>query len=393
MGFGYPALVVDTSGSVTSIVVVLGPNHWLAASSPSGRSQASDLLPMGSRLLEEAGIEWGALRGLAVVHGPGSFTGLRIGVGFVQGLATALGLRVMLISAFEAVARWFVETRGIRSDAVLEVLFDARLGESYRALVQWRPSHRGLQLVGDPAVLVASQPIDGVERVQAPSQSELVSPFAACPSACSLAGWAAAVMGDRMAANDSTLHVVDVAHAQPLYVRERVAQTIEERQSESAMRMRPMQHNDLASIMVIENQAYPHPWTTGNFKDSLAAGYVGEVLVDQGVMVGYLVWMRVVDEAHLLNFTIAPARHRRGLGQWMLMKWMDGLRTLGIERVLLEVRPSNRAALRLYQRNGFDEIGMRKGYYPDNDGQREDALVLARGVSGIANRESAECTA
>ena len=74
------------------------------------------------------------------------------------------------------------------------------------------------------------------------------------------------------------------------------------------------------------------------------------------------------------------------------MKWMDGLRSLGIERVLLEVRPSNRAALRLYQRNGFDEIGMRKGYYPDSEGQREDALVLARGVS-LPNRESAECAA
>lgn len=393
MGLGYPALVVDTSGSVTSLVLVIGPKDWLAASSPSGRSQASDLLPMGGRLLDEAGIEWRSLRGLAVVHGPGSFTGLRIGVGFVQGLATALGLRVMLISAFEAVARWFVDTRGIHTDAVLEVLFDARLGESYRALVQWRPGQRSLQLVGDPAVVIAGQAIEGVERVQAPSHSELQSPKAACPSACSLAGWAAAVMGDRIAGADASLHLVDVAHAQPLYVRERVAQTIEERQSESAMRMRPMQLSDLASIMVIENQAYPHPWTTGNFKDSLAAGYVGEVLVDQGVMVGYLVWMQVVDEAHLLNFTIAPARHRRGLGQWMLMRWMAGLRALGIDRVLLEVRPSNRAALRLYQRNGFDEIGMRKGYYPDSDGQREDALVLARGVSGLASRESAECAA
>jgi len=110
-------------------------------------------------------------------------------------------------------------------------------------------------------------------------------------------------------------------------------------------------------------------------------------------MVGYLVWMRVVDEAHLLNFTIAPARHRRGLGQWMLMKWMDGLRALGVERVLLEVRPSNRAALRLYQRNGFGEIGMRKGYYPDSEGEREDALVLARGVRGVPHRESVECPA
>jgi len=393
MGFGHPALVVDTSGSVTSLVLVTGPGQWLAASSASGRSQASDLLPMGSRLLEEAGIEWGALRGLAVVHGPGSFTGLRIGVGFVQGLATALGLRVMLISAFEAVARWFVERRGIRSDAVLEVLFDARLGESYRALVQWRPSQRSLQLVGDPAVVVASQPIDGVERVEAPDHTEFQSPLTTCPNACSLAGWAATVMVDRMAGTNASRHLVDVAHAQPLYVRERVAQTIEERQSESAMCLRPMQLNDLASIMVIENQAYPHPWTTGNFKDSLAAGYVGEVLVDQGVMVGYLVWMRVVDEAHLLNFTIAPARHRRGLGQWMLMKWMDGLRALGVERVLLEVRPSNRAALRLYQRNGFGEIGMRKGYYPDSEGQREDALVLARGVRGVPHRESVECAA
>ena len=147
------------------------------------------------------------------------------------------------------------------------------------------------------------------------------------------------------------------------------------------LQLQPLSSHDLASVMVIENQAYAFPWTSGNFRDALAAGYTALKLVDQGAMVGYCVYMRVLEEAHLLNFTIAPPRQRRGLGQAFLERLLARVADEGAASMLLEVRPSNDAGIRLYARNGFAEIGRRKGYYPAEKGSREDALLMQRALS------------
>ena len=86
--------------------------------------------------------------------------------------------------------------------------------------------------------------------------------------------------------------------------------------------------------------------------------------------------MMALDEAHLLNVSVASTHQRRGLGLYLLDKVAACARGLGAESVLLEVRPSNRRALDVYQRYGFANIGRRKAYYPAHDGQREDAIVM-----------------
>jgi ribosomal-protein-alanine N-acetyltransferase len=171
----------------------------------------------------------------------------------------------------------------------------------------------------------------------------------------------------------------------PLYVREKVAQTISERLVTPDLVWSPMRLNDLASVMVIENQAYPFPWTSGNFTDSLTAGYEMSVLKEQNVMVGYLVWMAVVDEVHLLNIALSPARQGRGLGLWMMRYFITQARARGFSKILLEVRPSNHGAIRLYRFLGFQKIGQRKGYYPqsaDSSKEREDAIVMQLALTG-----------
>jgi ribosomal-protein-alanine N-acetyltransferase len=105
-------------------------------------------------------------------------------------------------------------------------------------------------------------------------------------------------------------------------------------------------------------------------------------------MVGYLVCMRVLDECHLLNFTISPARQRRGAGQFMLDQLFKKLFAEKVAVVMLEVRPSNPAAIRLYERNGFQRVGLRKDYYPTSRGEavREDAVLMNRSLlSGSAS--------
>ena len=138
----------------------------------------------------------------------------------------------------------------------------------------------------------------------------------------------------------------------------------------------PMVVADLDEVMAIEEAVYPHPWTRGNFVDSLASGYSAWTLRDGAELAGYFLLMEVVDEAHLLNVSVAAGRQRQGLGRYLLDKVAACARGLGASSILLEVRPSNERALAVYLRYGFIEIGRRKNYYPAHHGLREEAIVM-----------------
>lgn len=138
----------------------------------------------------------------------------------------------------------------------------------------------------------------------------------------------------------------------------------------------PMVVADLDEVYTIEQAVYPHPWSRGNFVDSLAAGYSAWTLRDGDALIGYFLLMAVLDEAHLLNVSVASARQRQGLGRILLDKVAACARGLGAQSVLLEVRPSNSRALAVYARYGYVEIGRRKNYYPAHDGLREEAIVM-----------------
>ena len=138
----------------------------------------------------------------------------------------------------------------------------------------------------------------------------------------------------------------------------------------------PMTETDLDAVAAAEKEIYPFPWTRGNFTDALQAGYSAWVLRDAaGRVAAYSVMMMALDEAHLLNLSVERRAQRTGLG-WRTLDWMaEVARGYGGRTMLLEVRPSNQVALRLYERYGFERIGVRRGYYPA-DGGREDAVVM-----------------
>jgi ribosomal-protein-alanine N-acetyltransferase len=137
-----------------------------------------------------------------------------------------------------------------------------------------------------------------------------------------------------------------------------------------------MREADLNEVMPIENAIYTHPWTRGNFADSLHSGYTCRTWRLGGMLVGYFVVSAGAGEAHLLNLSIAAAFQRSGHGSALLREAAGLARLLGADKLLLEVRPSNHGAQALYRRFGFRRIGVRRGYYPAHSG-REDALVLA----------------
>ena len=147
---------------------------------------------------------------------------------------------------------------------------------------------------------------------------------------------------------------------------------------------RAMTIRDIDAVQAIEACAYGFPWTRGNFIDSLAAGYLAEVLLDEGAIVAYFVAMAGVDELHLLNITVAPPQQGQGLGSLLLEAVQDHGRSRGLATLLLEVRQSNRRALALYLRRGFAEVGLRRAYYPALQG-REDAVVMSQALVGGAH--------
>lgn len=142
-----------------------------------------------------------------------------------------------------------------------------------------------------------------------------------------------------------------------------------------AFSFRPMNKQDVATIMPIERALYAYPWTPGNFSDSLNAGYSCWMLEFGSITVGYAVLMLAAGEAHVLNIAIAQDWQRQGLGRRLMQYLIKVAREYRAEMMFLEVRPSNLSARRLYEDIGFNEIATRRAYYPAHDG-REDALLM-----------------
>jgi [ribosomal protein S18]-alanine N-acetyltransferase len=141
------------------------------------------------------------------------------------------------------------------------------------------------------------------------------------------------------------------------------------------IRLRQMTHADLPAVMSIETTNYDFPWSEDIFVDCFKAGYRCWVCEAQGKILGYCLMSLAVGEAHILNVSVAPDEQGQGIGRKMMESLIDYARGRA-ETIFLEVRPSNPVAIALYEDLGFNEIGIRKDYYPAKSG-REDALMLA----------------
>ncbi|HKA46172.1 MAG TPA: ribosomal protein S18-alanine N-acetyltransferase [Burkholderiales bacterium] len=140
-------------------------------------------------------------------------------------------------------------------------------------------------------------------------------------------------------------------------------------------RYRRMTAHDIDVVIAIEQSIYPHPWTRGNFTDSLAAGYHCWIVERGAEIAGYSVVAVAAQEAHLLNLSVAAPWQRQGLGRELLAFVVKLARDYAALKLFLEVRPSNIAARALYATAGFSELAVRRGYYPAEE-TREDAIVL-----------------
>jgi [ribosomal protein S18]-alanine N-acetyltransferase len=148
--------------------------------------------------------------------------------------------------------------------------------------------------------------------------------------------------------------------------------------------IRSMRGNDVAEVVAIERASYQFPWSEGIFRDCLRVGYVCRVVTVARQVMAYGVMSFGAGEAHILNLCVSEMYRCRGVGRRLLGSLIERAAAAGMADAFLEVRPSNTAAIRLYLALGFEQVGMRRGYYQANNG-REDAAVLRRTLRSDAH--------
>lgn len=403
-----PWVAIEGLGRQGSVAIVIdGENSIIQSEQVEEESKySSSILPLIKKLLAKFALTAIDIKGLILVNGPGSFTGLRVTNGLVHGLAHGLDCPVVSVSAFEIYAFAWVfnsnkHTTG-KDTVLVDVMIDARLEEFFLARVLCKKAvlakNRNSQVeanflnsnweffiteepsVFDRPALTKRSLNNDVQILKCPNILDFKVPIFhgiehyLYNKKLFLSGWASL-----FCLNKENLKWKKAHEVQPLYVRDRVAQTILERRESPSLIIEAFNEIDVLTISSIEKDTYKFGWTNKNFLDSLNSKYICKKLVNNSLLVGYFVWMIVEEECHILNFTIASGRQKRGLGKWMLSRLLVSLAEYKLKSVFLEVRTSNKSAINLYGKNGFEIVGRRKNYYPSFTG-REDALVMKRPI-------------
>ena len=396
-----PWLSIESVGKSASLAIIFKKNNRLQIITEQVESREGvqdSLLPLIERIAESS---VGSIQGMSkfvLINGPGSFTGLRVVNSLIHGIAFGLNRHVASVSLFELFAfAWLVSDRGVASikseNLVVNVALNARLGEYFCCSVE-------CNYLGETKVSGARQifewHIDLKDMPNVKTSAEISTwrnqeNVLFCPNLTDFSfakllrelnldidkiSFSVLAMLYQLVMRRNWLHPQEIC---PLYVKNRVAQSIIERKFDPPLNLRDLSVRDVPLLKQIEEQAYDFGWSKGNFVDALNENYIAKALINNSVMVGYYFWQKVLDECHLLNFTIASERQRKGLGNWMLSQLLVSLRAKSITAIYLEVRPSNDTAISLYSKFGFSIIGRRKNYYPGKE-SREDALVMKRTI-------------
>lgn len=404
-------LAIDTATDAAGLALhdgaaVLAELQWT-----SRRRHTRELAPALAGMLGGQGLAAGDLAGIAVAIGPGSYTGLRIGLALAKGLALGAGLPVLGVPTLDILAAGLSEPVAARRLPLWVVARAGRgrlLAAEYPA--DWAPragpsiaSSPPAAIHALPALRAAARPpawvageLDAAARSALTEAGLIVLPPAAC---LRRAAWLAELGRMRYAAGGwPGLDALAPEYLEPAggggdkapqAGREGGGSALGDAASERALpvteilavEIRPMRVEDLPAVLEIEARSLPRPWPPGALRHEIeanpqAAYFVARPRSDAGRVVGYAgLWMQV-DEAHISMIAVDPRLQRRGVGEQLLLRLADHALAAGAERLTLEVRASNRAAQELYARYGFDVVGRRERYYSDND---EDALIMTTG--------------
>ena len=339
------------------------------------KGHAERIVPMVQEVMDEAGLAWSALDLMAVTVGPGSFTGVRVGLAAARGMAMVAGKPLAGVTVMEALARTVPQAR--LGGRLLLVALDARRGELYlqafdagqRPLQRpWLGNRLELEAPDGPCLVIG----DGAAAFKGFAGCE-IDATALLPDARDVAHLAAA----RHGAGGREL---PRAMPAPIYLRDADARRPEDVAPVAIRREGPEAAPVLAEL---HRRAMADPWS---------AGFIAGLLAQEGTMailarlradeapVGFALLRLVADEAELLSLGVVPERRREGIAQRLMAACYDRCRAGGIARLHLEVAEDNGVARQLYARCGYLAVGRRKGYYERDSGPPVDALTLARPV-------------
>ncbi len=375
-------------------------------------SYADALLPVVQRLLTQGGRRLDEVDAIGVTCGPGSFTGVRIGLATAKGLAWALGARLLPVSTLAAMAAALLADWPDRDLAV--PILDARRDEVFAAVYRRRDGW--VEPVAAPAALPAQVWWERVTAVvPAPDaavwggngvalvvgEGPSLRPDLLSRGEPVLRAWTAAhpatAQAIAVAAADPQAGLADVHpfRAVPLYLRASEAEVKRRldltpaapdlaRLDDAAVArlvIRPGREADLPLVERIERDSFGDPWPTAALRDELNQDPLRRPLVAEreGRVIGYLMAWRAGDELHVLNLAVAPDERRRGTGTRLLEAALAAAIADGLRLATLEVRIGNAPARSFYVRHGFVESGRRLRYYRDTG---EDALIMTRPLAG-----------
>lgn len=407
-------LAVDTSTDMLACAVgrVEGERvKLLAAGDHLCRRHANEeLVNTCASVLERAGLTRGDVDCVLVGRGPGSFTGVRIGIATAKGLACGLERPLFGASTLDAVA-WGVWKSGVRG--LVGVVGDAMRREVYPGL--YRVDESGpVRLFEVETVVKAADAVaawaerpdageiilagDGLAKYRAQYEEAGFARFA------SEDAWhpvgeglirAAAAAGTFDGENTAPANSGDPALVLPVYTRLSDAEENEAKRlglaspatvtttgcddalADRHLQLRPANANDPAALATLELEVFGDsnhtPWSENLFADDLAlTGHIWWVAHDEGSIVGYAGGVVAGGEIQIDNVAVAPSRRREGIAARLLARVTYDAQMLGATTSVLEVDIDNAAAQALYAGLGYTEVGRRPNYY----GQGHDALIM-----------------
>lgn len=369
-------LAIDTS-SATATTALMEDGRLLAEFiQNSGKTHSQRLMLMVDDMLKSCGKKPQDIDLYACASGPGSFTGLRIGASAVKAMAQVFEKPIAAIPTLDALAYNLYHFDG----CICPVL-DAQRGTVYSALYKWEDNK--LNKLEDYRVIDAKELVDklntlsqrvvllgdGVEIVakHIDSNSRIVIAPAGLLQPRASSG---AVIAQYMYQNGQ---VESCYSFRPIYIRKSQAEVEYEKKQE--LKVRPMKLEDVDAVWEIEKLSFRTPWSKEAFLQEMqtnnTARYVVAELGDE--LVGYGGMWFIIDEAHITNIAVHPDYRKQKIGEKIVHAMIETARREGIGSLTLEVRVNNIAAINLYRKLGFEDAGIRKGYYTDTG---EDALIM-----------------
>jgi len=389
---GAPALALETATEHVSVAVTVGGATRALVEENVGHGHTRRLASLIERVLGEAGVRATELGSIATDLGPGSFTGVRVGLATARALALVSGARLLGASSLAALAHATAEPRTLVVPLVGAGRRDLYAG-FFRVASQGRVRLLAAPRVGTPEALLGA--LEEVHALVPDHEVRFVGPGAGRErerlEAAHPGSTRSGLRFDGLSALDLAAATrkpegpgaglpepgreMEPAYVRPAQAEERVRHKVT---GLTPARVRTMASVDLPRIDELEHKLFADPWPRGSFLDALADPRAVCLVAERGEGVaGYLVATALPPVAELQNLGTAPEQQRAGVARALVDALIDTCRARGVRELALEVRVSNGAAQALYRSHGFQLVGLRRGYYRRPE---EDALLMARKV-------------